>query len=146
MRCTILSPNRAPIACFLIGFSGSSGSASTPVEYIAIIGLFAEIRVLIRKKPVNLAGFCWSLFLAHISGSLLTGTVCKHPWLPTIATTSEKWVFYEGLSGFFSGWEQFRFAGVRVQILPGKNFLIFLANTKIFSGVSVSRQKFLELF
>jgi len=38
--------------------------------------------------------------LAHISGCFLTETVCKYPWLPTIAITSEKWVFYAGLSGF----------------------------------------------
>jgi hypothetical protein len=35
---------------------GSSGSASTPVENIAIIGYFEKRRDLIRKKSVNLAG------------------------------------------------------------------------------------------
>jgi hypothetical protein len=33
---------------------GSSGSASTPVENIALIGYFEEIRDLIRKKPVKI--------------------------------------------------------------------------------------------
>ena len=36
---------------------GSMGSASTPVENIAITGYFKEIRDLFRKKPVNLAVF-----------------------------------------------------------------------------------------
>ncbi len=35
----------------------SRGSASTPVENIAIIGYFEEKHDLIRKKPVNLAVF-----------------------------------------------------------------------------------------
>ena len=35
---------------------GSTGSASTSVENIDIIGYFEEIRDLIRKKHVNLAG------------------------------------------------------------------------------------------
>ena len=35
---------------------GSRGSASTPVENIAIIGYFEKRSVLIRKKPVNVAG------------------------------------------------------------------------------------------
>jgi hypothetical protein len=34
---------------------GSRGSASTPVENIAIIGYFEKRRDLIRKKPVNIA-------------------------------------------------------------------------------------------
>jgi hypothetical protein len=44
------------------GVSGSRGSASTPVENIANIGYFEEIRDLIRKKPVNLAGLQQPLF------------------------------------------------------------------------------------
>ena len=44
----------------------SSGSASTPVENIAVIGYFEEIRDLIRKKHVNLAGFNGSPFLPPV--------------------------------------------------------------------------------
>jgi len=61
-----ITPIRAPFANQTILFFCSRESASTPVENIAIIGYFEEIRDLIRKKPVNLAGFIWSLFLPRV--------------------------------------------------------------------------------
>ena len=51
-----ITPLRPPFANLTILFLGSTGSASTPVENIAIIGYFEKQRVLIRKKPVNVAG------------------------------------------------------------------------------------------
>jgi len=86
---SIWSSLRAPIANRTISFLGSSGSASTPMENIAIIELFEEIRVLIRKKHVNLAGSGWSLFLPRIlsSGRVRKATGC--PLLPAKAITSE---------------------------------------------------------
>ena len=52
---TLISPIRAPFANRTIPFFGSIGNASTPVENIAIIGYFEEIRDLTRNNPVNLA-------------------------------------------------------------------------------------------
>ena len=60
------------------------------MENIAIIELFEEIRVLIRKKHVNLAGFGWSLFLPRI---LVVGGCERQPdarYCPAKAITSEK--------------------------------------------------------
>jgi hypothetical protein len=85
--------------------------------------------------------------LAHISGSFLRETVCKCPWLPIIAITSEKWVFCDGLSGFFSGWEKFRFAGECVYRSCRKNFSDFSRTHEIFFPEFLqAAKKFLELF
>jgi len=65
---------------------------STPKENIAIIELFEEIRVLISKKHVNLAGSGWSLFLPPV---LCRGRVRKaagSPLLPATSITSENGV------------------------------------------------------
>jgi len=86
-----ITPVRAPFANRTILFFGSSGSASTPVENIAIIGYFEEICDLIRKKHVNLAGFNRSPFLPPVlcpgRGRKTTGC----PLLPAKAITSENW-------------------------------------------------------
>jgi hypothetical protein len=52
----------------------------------------------------------------------------------------------EGVSGFFSGWEKFRFVGEFVYRSCRKKFPDFSRTHEIFSGVSASRQKNMELF
>ena len=94
---SIWSSLRAPIANRTISFLGSSGSASTPMENIAIIELFEEIRVLIRKKHVNLAGSGWSLFLPRI---LVVGGCERQPdarYCPPKRSRRRNW----GMGGLF---------------------------------------------
>jgi hypothetical protein len=55
---------RAPFALRKISSPVSTGSMPTPMENIVISGLFEEIRILTRKKHVNIAVFGWSLYFA----------------------------------------------------------------------------------
>jgi len=58
-----ISPKRAPFANRTILFLGSSGSASTPVENIALTGYFEEIRGFIQEKTCQCSGAAMPPFL-----------------------------------------------------------------------------------
>lgn len=61
-----LEPDTGSVCYPDVLISGFKGKSVNRDKNIAIIDLFEKIRVLIRKKPVNLAGFGRSLFLPHV--------------------------------------------------------------------------------
>jgi hypothetical protein len=141
-RCTILSPIRAPIAIIPIPLPGFLEVVSTAIENTVLNGYFSKILGLIAISACNLAGFCWSLFLAHISGCFLTEPVCKYHWLSIIAITSEKLGFW----GVFAWLGIFLVCrSVRVQIFS-KMVSGFFSPARIFSGFSVTPPKICKWF
>ena len=135
-RCTILSPIRAPIAIFLILFSGFLEVVSTAIENTVLIGYFSKITRLIAIRACNLKGFCWSLFLAHSLLGFFRERLPDTLLLPAIAIRSENLgfagecvhIFFQKIvSGFFR---------------PPESSLIFLfVKVWIFDGISLPSQE-----
>ena len=104
----------APIAFFLIQFPGFLEVMSTAKKITILKGYFFKTADLIAIWACSLAGFYGHLFLTHISGGFSVDSVCKCPWLPAIAITSENFGFSGG-PGFravrgilFYGWVRVR--------------------------------------
>ena len=97
-RYTILSLIRAPIAIFLILFSGFLEVVSTAIVNTVLNGYFSKITRLIAIWACNLAVFYGHLFLVHSYLSFFRDMLQDDLLLSAIAITSEN---LEWLSIFF---------------------------------------------